>query len=1338
MTEETIFASALEKPPAERSAYLADACGGDESLRKRLEALLAASEKVGNFMANPAVGPAVDPSATEALSASAAERDATATNPDDEGLSFLTPSARPDSLGRIGHYEVLEVLGKGGFGIVFRAFDERLQRVVALKLMAPQLATTSPARKRFLREARSSAQVRHENVVQVYEVAEQPLPYLAMEFIPGETLQQKLDRVGPLDVPETLRIGRQIAEGLAAAHATDLIHRDIKPGNVLIDGGQQRVKITDFGLARAADDASISQSGIIAGTPMYMAPEQALGQTLDQRADLFSLGSVLYQMVAGRPPFRANTAVAVLKRVAEDKPRDIREIIPETPQWMCDIIAKLHAKDPDDRYLSAREVADVLADCEAQLKAHSKLKDYSRIPRSKPQRSGRRKWVAVAAVVVLLPVIALAVTEFAGVTHLFQGQPGTSDASKSGSDPQAKARAGWNDWPADAPPPAMAPFDAAQARAHQEAWAKYLGLPVEFTNNIGMKLRFIPPGKFTMGSSQEEIDFWLKQKVDDWIKKLLPAEGPQHDIEITQPFYVGQTEVTVGQFRQFVKATGFKTQAEREGGAYRHTLDGKWEIDAKTNWLTPGFSQTDDNPVTCVSWNDAVEFCNWLNTQEASEAASAPRGTYRLLTEAEWEYSCRAGSRGRWFCGENNGELLTYARIGDNSELHTWPVAGLKANAWGLHDMHGNVSEWCQDVYDANYYKTSPPKDPTGPGAGGDRMIRGGSYLHASDYCPSALRGGMEPNWQCDDLGFRVVLAVSPPAGARIAAQARAHQEAWAKYLGVQAESTNTLGMKLRLIPPGKFMMGSSQEEIDFWLKQNDDDWARKRLPGEGPQHEVEITQPFCIGQTEVTVGQFRQFVSARRYRTQAEREGSGLRRFPDGAWKMDPKTNWLNPGFDQTEDHPAVCISWNDAVEFCKWLSKKEGKTYRLPTEAEWEYSCRAGSKGRWSFGDNQDQLLHYARIGGNSQRHTWPVGGKKENAWGLHDMNGNAWEWCQDFFGANYYQTGPPKDPPGPGAGDECVLRGASYDNTPMDCRSAFRDHADPSQCNTNFGFRVVLAVSLPAGDRTKSAAKEKASLAIAPFTDADRRAAEYVLSIGGTVRIDGNDKDIGAHGQLPTGTFQLTYVFLHENNQVTDSGLAAFKGCKHLISLDISYTRVSDEGLEHFKDCTDLTGLFLHGTKVTDAGLAHFKDWKNLLAINLNDTRVTDAGLIHLKGCKRLNWLALASTKLSDAGLVRVSDCKNLTFLGLGDTQVTDAGLASIKGLPLKKVEIWDTRITDLTLLRGMPLEEITLTPKNITRGLDILRDMKILKTIGIYWTQAWPAAEFWERFDNGEFK
>jgi serine/threonine protein kinase len=412
MTEREIFLAVLDLPdPEARSHYLEKVCG-DSVQRARVEALLLSHDTAGSFLDCPAVSPlAPHALATKGLGSAPNLEEA------DEDLSFLDKPRRPDSRGRLGHYEMLQVLGRGGFGIVFRAFDDTLQRVVAVKVMAPQLAATSPARKRFLREARSSASVRHESVVQVYEVGEQPLPYLAMEFIPGETLQQKLDRSGPLDVSEVLRIGRQIAEGLAAAHASDLIHRDIKPGNILLESGSQKVKLTDFGLARAADDASISQSGIIAGTPNFMAPEQALGHPIDQRADLFSLGSVLYQMVSGRPPFRAPSALAVLKRVAEEPPRPIPEIIPETPAWLCGIIAKLHAKNPGDRFQSARQVADLLADCEAKQKAKQEVKNF--LPPA--GRLTGRKWF-VAAAVLFFSMIALAQLEFAGVIHLFREQ----------------------------------------------------------------------------------------------------------------------------------------------------------------------------------------------------------------------------------------------------------------------------------------------------------------------------------------------------------------------------------------------------------------------------------------------------------------------------------------------------------------------------------------------------------------------------------------------------------------------------------------------------------------------------------------------------------------------------------------------------------------------------------------------------------------------------------------------------------------------------------------------------------------------------------------------------
>jgi serine/threonine protein kinase len=804
-----VFLEAAELPDeTARAAYLDKACGGDSGLRARVEALLRSHNPEGSFLGTPAaVVPDPDHGATQALTGTSDRGAAavqTASGDDgsvhDEPLTFLDPSTRPDALGRLGHYEVLQVLGRGGFGIVFRAFDDTLQRVVALKVMAPQLAATSPARKRFLREARSSAQVRHENVVQVYEVAERPLPYLAMEFIPGETLQQKLDRVGPLDVPETLRIGRQIAEGLAAAHATDLIHRDIKPGNVLLEGGQHKVKITDFGLARAADDASISQSGIIAGTPMYMAPEQALGHNLDQRADLFSLGSVLYQMVAGRPPFRANGTLAVLKRVAEDTPRDIREIIPETPQWLCDIIAKLHAKDPDDRYQSAREVADVLADCEVQLKANSKLKDYSRIPRSQPRQSRRWKWVAAAAV-LLLPVIALAVTELAGVTHLFRGQQTTAD-----------------------------PIQVAE----QEP---LLNAAPAFTDADVKRISALP----------------VEQQVEE-VRKELMRRNPGFD------------------------------------GKVGHRIE------------------------------DGVVKELRIVTDQVTDIA---------------------------------------------------PIRVFKALR----------------VLNCNGTRNNKPN-------------------------------------------------------------------------GLLADLTPLGGMNLA-------------------------------------------------------------------------------------------RLTYLNLSYTKVTD--AGMIYFKD----CKGLT----------------------------------------------------------------------------------------------------VL------------------YLDGTQL-TDSG--------------------------VAHFKDCK---ALRLLNLDGT--------------------------------QVSDTGLARFKDCKALTHLNLARTQVSDAGLAHFKDC-NLTHLCIYDTRVGDAGLAHFKDCKALTHLNLAGTQVSDAGLAYFKDCKDLTFLGLGQTSVGDGGLMHFKDCKALTHVYLSGTQVSDAGLAHLTGMPLVGVSIDNTGITDLTPLQGMPLEDIRLTPKGITQGLDRLRKTKSLKTIGIDYNQSWPAAEFWERYDKGEFK
>jgi hypothetical protein len=419
-----IFLEALEIPtPEERRAYLDRACGPNQGLRAQVEKLLAASQRAGSFLEKPAVELIADEEApprpdAETLAGRAPGGEA---GVEKDSLAFLAPSSIPGSLGRLDHYEVLEVVGSGGMGVVLRARDTKLLRVVALKVLAVPLAASGSARQRFAREARAAAAVRDEHVIDIHAVCDDgPVPYLVMEFIDGQNLEALVRRNGPLQVKEVLRICTQIASGLAAAHRQGLVHRDVKPANILLENGVQRVKLTDFGLARAVDDASLTQSGLIAGTPQYMSPEQANGEPVDHRSDLFSLGSVLYEMCTGRPAFRAPNTAAVLRRVSDETPRPIREVNPDVPEALCRVIVRLQAKKPADRPASAKEVADLLARLLADLNSGrpgepSGAPVLQRPPRL--PRPARRPWLWAAAALVL-PFAGLGLGEASGVTDV--------------------------------------------------------------------------------------------------------------------------------------------------------------------------------------------------------------------------------------------------------------------------------------------------------------------------------------------------------------------------------------------------------------------------------------------------------------------------------------------------------------------------------------------------------------------------------------------------------------------------------------------------------------------------------------------------------------------------------------------------------------------------------------------------------------------------------------------------------------------------------------------------------------------------------------------------------
>ena len=286
----------------------------------------------------------------------------------DFAIHYLEPAENPALLGLLGEYEILELIGRGGMGVVFKGFDRELNRYVAVKVMAPHLALNPAARKRFGREAQAAAAVVHPHVIAIHSVnGAGRLPYFVMPYVAGESLQQRIDRTGPFDVKEVLRISMQAARGLAAAHEQGLVHRDIKPGNILLERGVDRILLTDFGLARTVDDATLTRSGMIAGTPQYMSPEQAKGDAVEPRSDLFSLGSVMYAMCTGHPPFRAETTMGVLRRITDTTPRLVHESNPEIPGWCAGIIDKLLRKSPSDRFARASDLSELLGQCLAHV-----------------------------------------------------------------------------------------------------------------------------------------------------------------------------------------------------------------------------------------------------------------------------------------------------------------------------------------------------------------------------------------------------------------------------------------------------------------------------------------------------------------------------------------------------------------------------------------------------------------------------------------------------------------------------------------------------------------------------------------------------------------------------------------------------------------------------------------------------------------------------------------------------------------------------------------------------------------------------------------------------------
>ena len=319
---------------------------------------------------------------------------------------LLGPSDDPQSAGRIGNYEVTGLIGSGGMGVVVKAKDQSLDRIVAIKMLAPHLAMFETSRLRFQREAKAAAAVQHDGIISIHVVSSHNgVPYFVMPYEAGPSLQQRIERQGRLSVEETLRVASQIANALNAAHQTGLVHRDIKPSNILLAPGTERALLSDFGLAQVCDQQNITQTGLVAGTPMFMSPEQARGETVDSRSDLFSLGSVIFMMLTGKPPVSGDNGYSIVRQIGGHPMPALRSVDSELPEWLERLVSRLHELDPEDRILSAAELAQLLSQSLAHVQNPSEH-DLPSTLVTKPRSSRASIVIAtlIGAVVVCLLV----------------------------------------------------------------------------------------------------------------------------------------------------------------------------------------------------------------------------------------------------------------------------------------------------------------------------------------------------------------------------------------------------------------------------------------------------------------------------------------------------------------------------------------------------------------------------------------------------------------------------------------------------------------------------------------------------------------------------------------------------------------------------------------------------------------------------------------------------------------------------------------------------------------------------------------------------------------------
>ncbi len=609
----------------------------------------------------------------------------------------------------LGQYRIEARVARGATSTIYKAYQEKLDRYVAVKVLSPHFIDEPGFLDRFHQEARAVARLDHPNILPVYDFDQVgEIVYIVMKYVNTGTLRNVMS--GPLDLPYTIEIVTQVGLALGYAHKQGVVHRDVKPGNILIADGNWAL-LTDFGLAKMLEtNQRLTRTGTGVGTPEYMSPEQAQGKPTDGRADLYSLGVMLYEMLTGRLPFESESGIAVALKHVNDPVKSPCEYRPDLPPALEQVILKALEKDPDQRYPTAEAMLTALTRAaspmltpEAIVQPVGAAQPIGGPTPAKPsmrlklaawwlvlRRRANRRAIGIVLGVVLLLLLGAAVAP-----ALLRGFTSPASLAATPADKAALASADsitstTTSLPASATAPAIT--------ATLEISATPPGLAL------------IPAGSFTMGAVSGEFD---------------ADETPPHAVYLDD-YYIDVVEVTNAQFARFANGSGYQTDAEKAGDA--------------TTWRTFNAPDRQRFPVIFVSWNDAARYCAWVGK--------------RLPTEAEWEKAARGATKRIYPWGDTFNS--SFANTVDAGVGQPVAVASQSARSpYGLYDVVGNVWEHVQDWYDGGYYTDSPKANPRGPASGPFKVIRGGSFKTPSDRATTTARETISPDSRGDDVGFR-------------------------------------------------------------------------------------------------------------------------------------------------------------------------------------------------------------------------------------------------------------------------------------------------------------------------------------------------------------------------------------------------------------------------------------------------------------------------------------------------------------------------------------------------------------------------------------------------------